>query len=795
MIKIKKLYIENFKGISTSLVIDFSNDKTSVNILAGPNGFGKTTIFDAIEICLTGQFYRVMNLFDRVQKKNANRNKPFFQNEDERDVILKLWVENSATKKSTILIKHYDDVNSPNRVKQGRENIPSDSNNFFTTYLTDDTSFFDLNDFSTLSGVKQEEIDEIIYGDNSLIKLRSTYYLFNYLQQEDSIYFLRQDEDEKGDSLGFLFNIQGEEEKKEKLNRICIDLGEKYSHIYDAVQTLKTTLSSAKDIEFIKLFPEKEFDFDKELPFKDVPNPEEKLNQVREEVNSLIEFKEKFSPSEFEKSLRFNKINRDIVDNSELLESFVLSKIYSTELIEKTESNNKKIAKGREFKEKKDKVILEKTYFDLFLIDNGDDDYKEYVEIFTQIQAIDKDLGEIGKVISDLNTSREKSIAEFTKLSNEDFISESNCPLCDTAFPSYQELIRQVSEKTKQLNTYSTSKLESKKELTRKALVFAAKIELQIDSFLKDITPIRASVLSKFRAIPNFEEKLVEIIEEYPEIATSETQELYFVSIPRDETAIQEKVDQARKFLREQILPKYQFNSELLYNKQHFTDYFDKDAGLLKAITIELLKAKLEYLTNHYNVIASDKLRFLEDRLKKLNKIKDAAQSVLDKVKRSIKNHKHELIGKIKIPFFVYSGKILQSYQQGLGIFIEIHQTGLSNNVRFKTGHNSDHDIVYHLSSGQMVVAAIAFCLSLNKVYSTNQNFKFLAIDDPIQSMDDLNVHTFIELIRHEFADYQIIISTHDDFNSRYLKYKLDKFELNTDIQNVQDKVLEQYFN
>ena len=94
-----------------------------------------------------------------------------------------------------------------------------------------------------------------------------------------------------------------------------------------------------------------------------------------------------------------------------------------------------------------------------------------------------------------------------------------------------------------------------------------------------------------------------------------------------------------------------------------------------------------------------------------------------------------------------------------------------------------------------MAVASIAFCLALNKVYNTNENFKFLAIDDPIQTMDDLNVHTFIELIRHEFRDYQIIISTHDDFTSKYIKYKFDKVGYKTEIKNIQQEVMAQLNN
>ena len=61
--------------------------------------------------------------------------------------------------------------------------------------------------------------------------------------------------------------------------------------------------------------------------------------------------------------------------------------------------------------------------------------------------------------------------------------------------------------------------------------------------------------------------------------------------------------------------------------------------------------------------------------------------------------------------------------------------------------------------------------------------------------MDNLNIHSFVELLRNEFSDYQIIMSTHDNFISRYMSYKFEKYEMKATIQNVQDLVLEQTFN
>ena len=135
MIRLKKISLQNFKGIKPKTIFDFNSVQNRAFILSGPNGFGKTTIFDVIEVCLTGEFKRI-DVFDSVQKKTNSKNKPFFQNTDNEDVILKLWIEETTDGSSYIIIKHYSDANSPTRVRQGRDFIPSDGSRMFSTYLT-----------------------------------------------------------------------------------------------------------------------------------------------------------------------------------------------------------------------------------------------------------------------------------------------------------------------------------------------------------------------------------------------------------------------------------------------------------------------------------------------------------------------------------------------------------------------------------------------------------------------------------------------------------------------------------
>lgn len=793
MIRIKRIYIENFKGIKSGLVVDLIKDIESMVVLSGPNGFGKTTIFDALDICLTGQLYRFKKneSFDGVQKNNRGRSKPYFQNQDGHDVVLKLLLEDDIHHKSYVIIKHYDDSSGVDKINSSKSNIPHESNLFFKTYLTDESGYFDDSDYSGLSEVEQEEVDKLFFEEGSDFKLDSTYYLFNYLQQEENIYFLKKDEDSKGNSLSFLFNIEKEESKKHKLSEILDNLNHQNNILKTNLSNLKETISSTDEVGYSELFESKEFEFDKELPFKGMKEKEVKLNLFNEELDRLIDFKNIFVPNEYEKFVQYNYINKSLLGNKDLIESLLLKNIYSDELLEGISKNNEKIRKVKEFTESDKNQDVKEELFSWLIKVDYEKEYQKYNENIEVIKKINNELGDIGKIISGLLSSRDKSLEDFNYLIEKNQIDENRCPMCDSPFDTYKELIDSISSKTEVLKSYHKVKIEEKEEIVKSIEIIIEKLRIEAISFLETNKEVNEALTARLRSMSNYSELIASSLSKFPEIESAESKELYFVKVPNEEE-LKANANKLTKFLTEKLLPKYEYNEELIPNRELYSTYFDKKKSSFNDCTIELINKKKNYILHQYNIEANKELNFLEGRMKKLERIKSKTKEIYDKVHESIQSHKREMIEKIKIPFYIYSGKILQSYQQGLGIFIDIRPTGQSNKVWFKTGNSSDHDIVYQLSSGQMAVVSIAFCLSLNKVFNTNKNFKFLAIDDPIQTLDDLNIHTFIELLRHDFIDYQILMSTHDDFTSKYIKYKFDKFGAKTKIRNMQQLVLEQ---
>ncbi len=150
----------------------------------------------------------------------------------------------------------------------------------------------------------------------------------------------------------------------------------------------------------------------------------------------------------------------------------------------------------------------------------------------------------------------------------------------------------------------------------------------------------------------------------------------------------------------------------------------------------------------------------------------------------TISAYKATVISDIEVLFHLYSGRIVQDRKGGNGLFIKNDK-----GIRFLDSPNSSYDALFKLSSGQLSALIISFTLALNKKYSQD---KLLFIDDPVQTLDDLNVAALIDLLRNEFSDRQIFIATHEDMMSAYMRYKFMKYNIQTQHISMSKVYLEQ---
>ncbi|MFY0499436.1 AAA family ATPase [Enterobacter cloacae complex sp. YD19/O97A5] len=104
--KISSLKIENFKPFENTS-IDFR--AASMITLDGPNGFGKTSIFDALELLFTGVIQRIINTNDATVAKRS-RKKQFEENiywnrNKEGDIAIRAELINQDSGESIFLAR------------------------------------------------------------------------------------------------------------------------------------------------------------------------------------------------------------------------------------------------------------------------------------------------------------------------------------------------------------------------------------------------------------------------------------------------------------------------------------------------------------------------------------------------------------------------------------------------------------------------------------------------------------------------------------------------------------------
>lgn len=224
---INRIYLDNYK-LFENFTLDFKN---GLNIFDGPNGYGKTSLFDAIEFLITGDIKRVTTC--GVLDGKYKYQKVFFAKDFKKDVIIK--AEFCRDNETFVLVKK---VEGHEECNSSTENNPKKLKEITKTYLISDFEDVEYSDTNLITLEELEQIQKAYFGDTS----QTLYTLLYYIQQEDRLEYFKNNEASRMGSINSLFQIDAEKQKLEKIKLAKKKVGELIKYLNQQIGELQSSL-------------------------------------------------------------------------------------------------------------------------------------------------------------------------------------------------------------------------------------------------------------------------------------------------------------------------------------------------------------------------------------------------------------------------------------------------------------------------------------------------------------------------------------------------------------------------
>ncbi|OHO72662.1 hypothetical protein HMPREF2580_04035 [Staphylococcus sp. HMSC036D05] len=786
---IKRLYLRNFKSIDEAIV---ELNGTNLNVLDGPNGFGKTTIFDAVQLLLTGSIRRVES--NKIVVGNKGFEDHLFSKDQSKSTEIIIEFNDIEDNTTLVLKRIMPAPKTMNKMQKKPHN--------FVHY-----NLYKLNSFEDTSKGKRlnnDELDQIFDMKDMIEKFN----LYQYIEQEESTYLFKKTDKDRMNLISKLFNIEEEIAQKSYLEKIKSKLRYQKGILK---QNLENLGDNHKKKDFEKIFKYENFTT-KIFKYKPLISSEKTINVAWDKqdilpldsnvmetyMNDLDIIKLMVSNKKDFKNELFNeKIEKIMKAEKKLIAIIVLGHFHvNLEEYKSRYASQEKLnlilsrLREKEFTRKSIDWSLVFQYIDLPFS-------KTYIEHNIElINSYSESTDHISSLVTKMIETRDRLGTQYKSYKVASSHETTECPLCGDPKTSIEELTFEINERTELLKNSLSADSKKYEEM------FNEFYENYIITIIKQIEEwlFVNQIDSKFfNQLLEYENVISDIDESKKWFEKNGVQIEKLINY--NEEYINDIDDRVKALKSELVMRKVVVSDICKDNitifKRVFSDYLENDWDLLEQITFDAIKEKKEYIKMQYFIKISKKFKDskkLESKIKKIDNIIIIIDSMLKKYNSKINSHRAKMLNDIEIPFYIYSGKIIQSHQRGTGVFIkEEKKESLTgeieiNSLSFIPPVDTDHDIVHSFSSGQLSSTVIAFTLALNKVYG-NSGIMALLIDDPIQTMDEMNMASFVELLRNDFNDRQLVMSTHEDNISLYIRYKFLKYGLSVDNINVKQNL------
>lgn len=726
-------------------------------IYDGPNGFGKTSLFDAKQLLFRGQLPRIAARLKPVTpNKHSFKSNLYRHNGHNGDISIVAELTNGS---QTISLMRKADA----REMKAKKNKPSEFSIFKLYKLTD------FNDCSSAVEISNENTFwEQHLGDN----FQKNFDVLNYLQQDSKPLIIPDgccEDTTRTKQIEHLINLDELNTRLDSLKNLkdarkkaCIQETKVRDSLRADVEQLRQQLSvPGKSTEYRRLTTcESVPVWDSETPLTaerltDYPNQVTLINLIK----TLVKNADEVALRE-----RNRKKNTFLQTEEFALAVRLAPHIEKLKPLRSLREQRRPLVQAIAVAKKSATALKEA---DLLLLQqmlaNEFDEFSTLVKQKDQLQTYQSTIGDTKTKTLELRNRLKTTI-------NQD---ESNCPLCGFNYKEQQLLIDAINARTQQIESELDQNGKKSAECVRKINLTLQTLLPKLEQQLEKIdSEFNSELLQKLEAHQHQKNRLSAIAKRVRQLN---------ISLPNKYAETPEQKIEQVEAIRQQIQLSFELESDSL-PEQALALYYSSFNSYeeLKVITQESIENKLNYLHNEYNNLIS---KAHEQKLKAFNRSETRLQAI-SKVEKKLKATEQQLnlarntyinqtLGEIELLFHIYSGRLLQNMQTGLGIFLErADGTQKDTPLQFKTARGNEHDAVLSMSSGQISALALALFLALNKKYAKTA---FVFIDDPTQCMDEINIASLSDLLRVELRDRQVIMSTHEQDIANYLIYRYSK--------------------
>ncbi|MGM2839194.1 AAA family ATPase [Bacillus cereus group sp. Bce002] len=872
---LKTISIQNFRNYKGEHKF-YLNSK--INILYGNNGNGKSSFFDAIEWCLTGNIGRFIK---RDKQAIANKHieleeecsvKVYFSNYCIRRVFTKTT---SGFSNDSFTLNEVDNNNNViNRIATGIENVGISLQQIFQEKgiirRNSNNKFIDALKKAYI--LSQDQVVDFVIRDKGTERYNSLASIMGF----EKIVDIRK-------NINSARNILDKNFKELELEMFSVsenidrELSRKRKIDYKEYEKVKEQLGEDLSIEQIKAydsrFRRELFNFEKRLEilqnifdkgYKDVAGLEKDLDNKSQEVihlEKLINDLQMQVKNEEELIYRHQSTIRDWNKNEKLRSNLQNHKDSIKKSQQKLSEMNINVdnltidALKEEIDYKQEKLMkLEfalrykkefdaansclSTYKDIFEKEN-----KKLIEYNKRLKELMRQEAEIKDQLIDDNSSRLSKLIHNIEDILE-FINNHNtkgiCPVCTSDVGEHlqgkiesnmqrimlsinddkdnlKQLIKIRKEHNKEIEllnqrikitTDTLEELERNRSMSIKNVEFIKNHKLFTDMFKysyewneekfdfskKEIENLNLAI----EHLREIEEKQA-ILKEYnvftegeiiPNSSIDPIHEALSLEIQKLEEIKEELTEQTGR-LEENKKIKIDYEI-LLKNLQNIME--DIDIPLIEEVIIQY-KGRIK--AANYQISIMEKSREILE-IQRFNQEINQEIDRLNNQKLIIDGKRAGIEQKVRV-FSDLIGKLDKEFGEGTADFLNNNESSIQRYFRYLNPKPSEYSQLYFditkneydhqelaikildensngykvdanmaLSSGQLNVLALSIFIATNEA-QVNSYFDFIAIDDPIQNMDDLNRFSICDVLGG--LDKQLIFSTHDqEFISLFLK-------------------------